>query len=202
MVLVSPTAEQKSLTSAEMSAYHRGDSMDTRILCRPLLADGDLSPFSRKTEDAVPPLFVKRLAPAAVLPTRANPGDAGYDLTSVESVFLTPGQRQLVSTGISMAIPTGHYGRVAPRSGLAVKMGLGVGAGVIDVSFRGEVKVLLINHGERDVVLPSGSRIAQLIIERISTPCVIEVEELDATKRGSGGFGSTGMGTLSLPKIE
>lgn len=175
-----------------MAAHHHGDSTN-KIVCRPLVTDGHLSPFSREDEEVVPVLFVKRLHPAAVLPACANPGDAGYDLTSVEDVHLVPGQRLLVPTGLSMAIPPGHYGRVAPRSGLAVKMGIDVGAGVLDSVFRGEVKVLLINHGNRDVHLPAGSRIAQLIIERISNPCVIEVDELDTTKRGGGGFGSTGI---------
>src|SRR5690349_1165415 len=122
-----------------MSAYHRGDSMD-KTVCRPLSEPGLLSPFRRKKEEEVTPLFVKRLHPSAVLPVRANPGDAGYDLTSTEDVHLAPGQRLLVATGIAVAIPSGHYGRIAPRSGLAVKMGLDVGAGVVDVSYRGEIK--------------------------------------------------------------
>ncbi len=95
-----------------------------------------------------------------------------------------------------MEIPAGHYGRIAPRSGLAVKQGLQVGAGVIDSDYRGVVAVLLFNQGHEVVELPSGTRIAQLIIEKILTPCIVEIrqdEDLQETKRGTGGFGSTGI---------
>jgi dUTP pyrophosphatase len=137
-------------------------------------------------------LRVKRLVPQAVLPTRQSEGAAGYDLTSVEDVEIQPGQRACVSTGLSMAIPEGYYGRIAPRSGLAAKNGLQVGAGVIDSDYRGLVKVLLFNHGSEPVWLPPNSRIAQLIFEKIGAPEVLEVENLDDTVRGEGGFGSTG----------
>lgn len=139
-------------------------------------------------------LFVKRNTPNALLPQRQSTGAAGYDLASAVAVVdLQPGARICVSTGIALKIPQGYYGRVAPRSGLALKSGIQVGAGVIDSDYRGEVGVLLFNCGSEPVNLPAGSRIAQLIIERISIPVVIEVEDLDDTARNTGGFGSTGI---------
>ena len=92
-----------------------------------------------------------------------------------------------------MAIPEGHYGRVAPRSGLAVKNFIDVGAGVIDCDYRGALGVVLFNHSADDFHIKPGDRIAQLIIEKISTPDVVEVDDLDETARGAGGFGSTGV---------
>lgn len=105
----------------------------------------------------------------------------------------------MVSTGLRLEIPEGYYGRVAPRSGLTVKHGLDVGAGVIDSDYRGVVSVVLFNHGQMPVSLEAGSRIAQLIIEKIATPEVVEVKcgdpRLRETRRGDGGFGSTGIKT-------
>jgi len=98
----------------------------------------------------------------------------------------------LVDTDISMAVPEGTYGRIAPRSGLAAKHMIDTGAGVIDADYRGQVKVLLFNHGEKDFEVKEGDRIAQLVLERIYTPEVVEVKELEESVRGAGGFGSTG----------
>ena len=138
-------------------------------------------------------LRVKKLVPEAVLPTRGSPGAAGYDLVATQGLVILPGQRSLVSTGISVELPPGTYGRVAPRSGLSVKNGLHVGAGVIDPDYRGEIKVLLYNHGAEPWMCKPGYRVAQLVIERCETPEVEEVEKLDETERGEGGFGSTGI---------
>lgn len=135
---------------------------------------------------------VKLLHPDAKVPFRANRRDAGSDLYSIEPVWLEPGARAVVKTGISLSIPEGYYGRVAPRSGLAASKGIDVLAGVIDSTFRGEIGVVLINHGDEAFVAPSGSRIAQLIIEKIETPEWRTVEDLEASARGADGFGSTG----------
>ena len=136
---------------------------------------------------------VKRLNSFAKLPRRASAGAAGYDLTSTERVTIYPGNRALVSTGIAVKLPLGVYGRVAPRSGLAVKNGIQVGAGVIDADYRGEIKVLLFNHSiDHTFEVDSGDRIAQLICERCELPEIILVSELDDTERGEGKFGSTG----------
>ena len=137
-------------------------------------------------------LQVKRLTPEAKLPQRGSVEAAGYDVYSTSSHVIKPGQRALVSTGISISIPLGTYARIAPRSGLAVKNGIHVGAGVVDSDYRGEVKVLLYNlDPENDFVVEPGNRIAQFIIENCNIPCVEEVDDLGVTKRAQGGFGST-----------
>jgi dUTP pyrophosphatase len=133
--------------------------------------------------------------PDAILPTRANPGDAGYDLASVEELTIPPRERALVSTGLKVLLPPNTYGRVAPRSGLAVKHGIHVGAGVCDLSYRGIYKVLLFNHSDVPFSVKVGDRIAQLVVEVIKTPSARQIteSELDTTERGAGGFGSSGL---------
>src|SRR6056300_887136 len=137
-------------------------------------------------------LLVKRLNEHATLPARGSPLAAGYDLSSSEDVSIHKGTRGLVGTGIAFTVPHETYGRIAPRSGLAVKNGIQVGAGVIDRDYTGEVKAVLFNHGDEDFVIKKGDRIAQLIIEKIEMPEVKLVDELLVTERGEGGFGSTG----------
>ncbi len=137
-------------------------------------------------------LRFRRLDERARLPTRGSLFAAGLDLYSVEAMTLAPGERAAVRTGLSVAIPHGFYGRVAPRSGLAVEHGLDVLAGVIDSDYRGEVKCALINHGSEPLRIEVGQRIAQLIIEAIATPRPAWADDLDETSRGAGGFGSTG----------
>ena len=139
-------------------------------------------------------LRVRLLRPGAAAPKRASDGAAGYDvhLCADEPLRIAPGGWTVAPTGIAIAIPPGTYARVAPRSGLAVRHALGVGAGVVDEDYRGEVGVVLINHGDQPIALDPGSRIAQIVLERIATPSVYVVDDLDATARGDGGFGSTG----------
>ncbi|KAJ7068003.1 dUTPase-like protein [Mycena amicta] len=141
--------------------------------------------------------LIKRLSDKAKLPTRGSPLSAGYDLYSAEKKTIPARGKALVDTQISIAVPAGTYGRVAPRSGLASKFMIDTGAGVIDADYRGVVFVLLFNLSDKDFQVEEGDRIAQLIIERIYTPDVLEVEDLDETLRGAGGFGSTG-GHVSL----
>ena len=137
-------------------------------------------------------LLVRRLASTATLPARGSEFAAGYDLASSECVRIPSNGRHLISTGLSIAVPKGTYGRVAPRSGLAVKHGICVGAGVIDEDYRGEVRVLLFNHGDEDYWVNVGDRVAQLVLEKIATPGVVEIDDLDETERGAFGFGSSG----------
>ncbi|CAM1506726.1 Fc.00g063670.m01.CDS01 [Cosmosporella sp. VM-42] len=144
------------------------------------------------TMDAPPPLQVKKLSEKARLPTRGSAFAAGYDLYASRDIVIPARGKALVSTDISMAAPAGTYGRIAPRSGLASKHFIDTGAGVIDEDYRGEVKVLLFNHAETDFEIKEGDRIAQLVLERIYTPEVVEVQELEESVRGAGGFGSTG----------
>jgi dUTP pyrophosphatase len=138
-------------------------------------------------------LNFKRLDPRAILPTRGSVAAAGLDLYSIEGVHIEPHQRVLARTGLAVAIPQGFYGRVAPRSGLAVRNGLDVLAGVIDSDYRGELCCALLNTGDEPIELPQGSRLSQLIIEQIITPKAAWSDELDDTTRGEGGFGSTGI---------
>ncbi len=138
------------------------------------------------------PIKVQKLNPAAQLPAQGSEFSAGADLHCIEDFILEPGDRCLVSTGLAIEIPAGHYGRVAPRSGLAVKHGIDTLAGVIDADYRGELRVLLINLGQAPVAFQAGDRIAQLIIE-LAAHCEYKwTEDLSDTARGEGGFGSTG----------
>lgn len=137
-------------------------------------------------------LSFKRLDQRATLPTRGSLSSAGLDLYSIEAVTIEPRQRALVNTGLAVAIPEGYYGRVAPRSGLAVKQGLDVLAGVIDADYRGELRCALYNTGDEPIELPAQSKICQLIIEKIITPTPVWADEISETDRGEGGFGSTG----------
>jgi dUTP pyrophosphatase len=140
------------------------------------------------------PLGVKKLSYDAILPTRGSDRSVGYDLySSVDAVVPCQSGNVLVGTGIAISIPDGLYGRVAPRSGLAVKHCINVGAGVIDPDYTGEVKVVLFNHGDKDFEVKKGDRIAQLILERCETPMIKEIGLLEETLRGSDGFGSTGL---------
>ena len=139
---------------------------------------------------------VKRLAhgEGLALPAYATSGSAGMDVVSAEDVTIAPGARHAVATGLSVAIPQGYEIQVRPRSGLAFKHGITVPntPGTIDSDYRGELKVLLINHGSEDFAIARGDRVAQLVLAPVVQAAWSEVEELDATKRGAGGFGSTG----------
>ena len=137
-------------------------------------------------------LRFQRLDPRAVLPTRGSSFAAGLDICSIEDLIVEPHQRAMARTGLAMAIPHGFYGRVAPRSGLAVKHGLDVLAGVIDSDYRGELCCILYNTSDTAIELSAGSKICQLIVEQIITPQATWVNDLDETARGAGGFGSTG----------
>ena len=129
------------------------------------------------------------------LPRFAHDGDAGADLTASEAVALEPGERALVPTGMAMAIPEGYAGLVLPRSGMAIRSGVTVinAPGLIDAGYRGELRVALINHGREAFTIERGDRIAQLVIVAVERPVYIEVDALDESGRGDGGFGSTGV---------
>jgi dUTP pyrophosphatase len=156
-------------------------------------------------------LNVIKIIPTAILPVRASAGAAGYDLFSTDSYVVLPGRRVVVSTGITVQLPPGTYGRIAPRSGLAVKHGLDTLAGVIDPDYTGEIKVVLQNlDNTQPFVIRPGYRIAQLILENYTVAEVVEqgtafppgsaaslptenTPLVDATNRGAAGFGSTGL---------
>jgi dUTP pyrophosphatase len=137
---------------------------------------------------------VRRLDPALPLPAYAREEDAGLDLHAAETLTLAPGARGAVGTGLAVAIPAGHAGLVLPRSGLALKSGITVlnTPGLVDAGYRGELKVLLVNHDARPVTIRRGDRIAQLVIQRVEHADLVEVDALPPSERGAGGFGSTG----------
>ena len=138
------------------------------------------------------PLLIKRHSEEAHIPTKGTPEAAGYDLYSAEEKVIPAHGKALIDTQISVRVPTGTYGRIAPRSGLALKSMIATGAGVIDSDYRGIVFVLLFNHSSQDVKIGKGDRMAQLILEKIDSPKIEEVDELIATDRDDKGFGSTG----------
>jgi dUTP diphosphatase len=139
-------------------------------------------------------LQVRLLHPAAQLPRRAHPGDAGADLFAVEEVTIPAGERRDVGTGLALAIPSGYAGFVQPRSGLAFKHGIMVvnSPGLIDAGYRGEVRVSLYNSGREPFTVAMGERIAQLVIQKVEEPEYLAVDQLPDTSRGEGGFGSSG----------
>ena len=140
-------------------------------------------------------LFVKRLSPTAILPAYAHPGDAGLDLFANVALSIEPGETKLVATGISIELPPNTEAQVRPRSGLALKHGITVlnTPGTIDHGYRGEVGVILINHGRARFDVQPGMKIAQMVIASCLSVIVEERGELSGTARGQGGFGSTGV---------
>ena len=140
-------------------------------------------------------ILIQRLDRDLPLPSYAHPGDAGADLAAAVDVELGPGERALVPTGIAVALPDGYAAFVHPRSGLAVRAGVGIvnAPGTVDAGYRGEIKVLLVNHDtDEPVRLRRGDRIAQLVIQRVEQARFHEVQVLPGSARGEGGYGSTG----------
>lgn len=145
---------------------------------------------------------VKKLNDLAILPAKGSSHCAGYDLSSIEDYILMPMERKLFKTGLSISIPNGLYGRIAPRSGLAFKDGIDVLAGVIDEDYRGEIGILLINFGRTEKQIKSGDKIAQIIFEFYNNVNVQLVSELNETGRGDSGFGSSDNKTKNLSTVE
>jgi dUTP pyrophosphatase len=147
---------------------------------------------------------VRRLEPDVPLPAYALPGDAGADIVTTVDAVLAPGQRAVLPTGLAIALPEGYAAFVHPRSGLAARAGMSLvnAPGTIDSGYRGEIKVIVINHDPAEpIVLRRGDRIAQLVIQKVERGTFIEVADLPASQRGAGGYGSTG-GASSLPKDQ
>ncbi|MFD4368287.1 dUTP diphosphatase [Rhodococcus sp. NPDC058521] len=140
-------------------------------------------------------IALRRLDPDLPVPARAHDGDAGVDLYSTVDVTIEPGRRLLVGTGIAIALPIGTVGLIHPRSGLAATSGLSVvnTPGTVDAGYRGEIKVCLINHDrDQSIEIRRGDRIAQLLVQRVELVAFEEVDSLDETTRGDGGYGSSG----------
>jgi dUTP pyrophosphatase len=147
-------------------------------------------------------VLVRRLDPGLPLPAYAQPLDAGADLVAAADVTLAPGERAIVGTGMSIALPAGYAAFVHPRSGLAARHGLSVvnAPGTVDAGYRGEIKVILLNTDRTEPIrLSRGDRIAQLVVQRVEHAAFREVDELPASTRGAGGFGSTGGFTPGHP---
>ena len=153
-----------------------------------------ISEISKDRQD----LQIQLLTLKGKAPTRSTSKAAGYDLYSSEDIKVPPRTRILVSTDIAIQVPPGTYGRIAPRSGLSVKNCIDRGAGVIDKDYRGQIKILLINHSDTEFLVQQGDRIAQLILEQIKTPDTKTVQSLQSTERGSKGFGSTSTSSKAI----
>lgn len=138
-------------------------------------------------------LFIKKMSEFATMPTRGSKLSAGYDLYAAYDYIIKARGKEMVKTDLQIALPPGCYGRVAPRSGLAWKHSIDVGAGVIDEDYRGPLNVILFNFDDKDFEIKKGDRIAQLICEKIEQTDIEEVTDLDSTERGTNGFGSTGV---------
>ena len=151
--------------------------------------------FVIRTDEGV--VKVKRLNNNARIPVKGTPEAAGYDLAAAQTAVCPAHGKVLVKTGLSLAMPSGCYGRIAPRSGLALKKFIDVGAGVVDADYRGELGIVLFNFSDTDFQINMGDKVAQLIFEKIKTPVLKEVDSLEDTDRGNKGFGSTGIKTTS-----
>ena len=136
---------------------------------------------------------VKKISTSAITPTKANEFDAGWDLYASEDAIIDPSKTELISTDISFAIPEGYVGLIWDRSGMAAKRGLHRFAGVIDSGYRGEIKVCLWNSSDKYCVINAGERIAQILFQQVPTFTLREVDSLDDSDRGIGGFGSSGL---------
>ncbi|XP_075132302.1 deoxyuridine 5'-triphosphate nucleotidohydrolase, mitochondrial isoform X1 [Leptodactylus fuscus] len=183
------------MSAATMSALYL---LSGRLCCRRRTVAGCLRNSFRgytkpdASDTATVVLRFAKLSENAYTPTRGSARAAGYDLYSAYDYVIGPQDKAIVKTDIQICVPSGCYGRVAPRSGLAAKHFIDVGAGVVDEDYRGNVGVVLFNFGKEPFTVKKGDRVAQLICERIVYPDLEEVKVLDDTERGAGGFGSTG----------
>src|SRR4051794_9114933 len=147
-------------------------------------------------------IAVQRLDPSVPMPSYAHPGDAGADLVTTEAAVIGPGERAVLPTGLAMAIPHGYAAFVHPRSGLAARLGVGLvnAPGTIDAGYRGEIKVIVVNHDLREPVrFSAGDRIAQLVVQRVEYVRFVEADELPDSVRGTGGRGGGGGGEDGPP---
>lgn len=157
-----------------------------------------------KTPETGLRVLVRKIDPDMPLPVYAMPGDAGADIVAAQDITLEPGQRAVVPTGLAIAMPEGYAAFVHPRSGLAARAGLGLvnAPGTVDAGYRGELKVVVINHDTaRPLTLARGERIAQLVFQRVEHATFVTVEELPVSVRASGGYGSTG-GAAALHAVR
>ena len=185
------TAGIEAQTAAAESPAKKRSLDNTR---EPLstVPNGLETPTETKNTLSHPVLRVELMNEDAKMPVKGSEKAAGYDLFSAVEIPIPARGKECVSTGIKIMLPENCYGRIAPRSGLAVKHSLDVGAGVVDEDYRGEIKVVMFNLSDEEFLVTKGMRIAQLVCERIWYPSIEKVESVDETKRGERGFGSTG----------
>lgn len=147
---------------------------------------------------------VKRLHPRSRMPRRQTPGSSGWDLHACleEPLVIPPGERRAVPTGLAAAVPRGHELQIRPRSGLALRHGVGLlnAPGTIDEDYRGEIRIIVVNLGREAFRIEDGDRVAQMVLAAVPAADLVETDELDDTSRGSGGFGHTGLGEASAPE--
>ena len=137
-------------------------------------------------------LRIKKVSKNAKVPDQPYDGDAGFDLYSTGTVSIEPGKKAAIGTGIALAIPKGFVGLIWDKSGIAIKHGLKTLGGVVDSGYRGEVMVGIINHSDKPYIFEEGDKVAQMLIQEVVLPKIVEVEELDETQRGDKKFGSSG----------
>ncbi|PWW78818.1 dUTP diphosphatase [Tuber magnatum] len=191
-VTTSPRVLKRPPTEDLPQTPKKQKSANPAAVSTPAVAARILSPSSPRRKPGTN-LRIRKTSSKARIPTRGSALAAGYDLYSARDTTIPTRGKALVDTDLEMVVPVETYGRIAPRSGLAWKNFIDVGAGVIDADYRGHVRVLLFNHSDENFVVKEGDRVAQLILERIVTPEVVEVDELEETVRGANGFGSTGV---------
>jgi dUTP pyrophosphatase len=165
---------------------------DGFIMADNIISNGRTEVSYDQDHDSNNKLQVMKLHKDAIIPQRPRDGDVGYDLISYRIDHIDPRSKGLIPTGLAMKLPPGWYGRISSKSGLSLQNSVEVGAGILDPIYRGEVNVLLYNHSSKPFVITRGMKIAQLILSPYHVTDVAEVDSLDSTERGSGGFGSTG----------
>jgi len=177
---------QEGACHSEMSIL-KGEHCQISIINQKQSAAKALTPDKHEPTS----LRIMKLSDKAIIPTKGSRFAAGHDIYALRNGLVPAKGQTMVETGIAIGLPEGTYGRLAVRSGMASKMGIAVGRGVIDADYTGEVKVMLCNHGEADSVFKAGEWIAQLIIEKVANADAIEVDDLATTERGKSGFGSS-----------
>jgi len=187
------TAGCEQVESLEETARGVGGFGSTGVAAAAQTAEVSGSPEKKRPRKEEQQMLVKKLRQEAVLPAKGSEEAAGFDLSAAEATIVPAGGKSIAKTALSVAVPEGTYARIAPRSGLAAKHMIHCGAGVVDYDYRGEVGVVLFNYGSTDFAVAVGDRVAQMILEEIDMADCIEVESLDDTARGAGGFGSTGV---------
>lgn len=183
----------QEVESLEETARGAGGFGSTGVSEAPGAMPAPAAPVAASSQPEAQSMRVKRTRPNASMPVRGSSAAAGFDLAAAEAYTVKAGGKAIVMTGLSIAIPSNTYARIAPRSGLAAKKMIQVGAGVVDYDYRGEVGVVLFNHGPEDFEIAVGDRVAQLILEKVAMGPAVEVDTLEETERGAGGFGSTGV---------